>query len=109
MAGSYDRIVGNCRLEISTNASGVLARINVDLVEPPIIIKGFTLKEGIDKEGRSYKQLSAPSYRGKFKFHPNIWMPEELWRMLSKKIISEYELVEEKDSDELPNLDDIPF
>lgn len=109
MAGSYVEIVSNCKLEISTNASGVLARINIDLVDPPIIIKGFTLKDGIDKEGKPYKQLSAPSYRGKFKYHPNIWMPEDLWRMLCKRVISEYEAKAKSEESELIDLDKVPF
>jgi len=109
MAGSYEEIIGNCRMEISTNASGVLARINVDLVNPPIIIKGFTLKEGIDKEGNPYKQLSAPSFRGKFKFHPIVWMPEDLWRMLSKRAICEYESKAKSEESELIDLDKVEF
>ena len=107
MAGTYEDIIDNCKVEISTNASGVLARINIDLTTPPIVIKGFTLKEGIDKDGNQYKQLSAPSYRGKFKYHPNIWMPEDLWKLLSKRVIKEYEARVQED--DLPDLDKVKF
>jgi len=83
----YEAIVEKIKVEIKLFESKILAQAKIDLVDPPIIIKGATIK----RNGTSGKVfVSPPSYFSKFKMHPIIWMPKDLWVLVSNKILKEY-------------------
>lgn len=89
----FEEFIEKCRLDINpSDHPKIIARVNVDIGEPPIIIKGFTIKNGIDnRSSKPCIYASAPSFQNRYgKSSPIIFMPEELWKLLTAKILSEY-------------------
>ena len=91
MDNDYSKIVkrANVEVKIIKNKDKVIARVSIDLKKPPILIKGFTVRQ---KDGERF--VIPPSYPNLRKsMSPIIWMPNELWTILVKKILLEYEKV----------------
>lgn len=107
---NFEEIVKKCKIEIqkSTNEK-IEARAKVDLVDPPVSIKGFTIRRGIDKESsKECLYVLAPSFPNRFgKNSSIIWMPDNLWHLLTKEILSQY-VNKVKETEEI-SLDDPIF
>jgi hypothetical protein len=85
----YKKIVRKAIVEVKlfNGDSAILARVSVDLQNPPITIKAFTVREN---DGHKY--VLPPSYISySNKMKPTIWMPLELFYMLNMKILETYE------------------
>jgi hypothetical protein len=92
MGCDYKKVVKKTIVEVklSRKTNTILARASVDLQEPPIVIKGFTVRE---KGGQKFVvPPSFPSRTGAMS--PIIWMPLELWNILIAKILKTYEEIE---------------
>ena len=91
---SFEEVVRKCQIEIkdSTNEK-IVARVKVDLGDPPVSIKGFTIRKGIDnKSSEECLYVLAPSFPNRFGKNSSIlWMPEDLWHLLTKKILNQFE------------------
>lgn len=83
----YKEIVNRVKIELRIYDGKLLARANVDLVDPPIIIKGFTVRRNMTS---SQLYVYAPAYMSLKKMCPLIWMPKDLFVLLSDKILEEY-------------------
>lgn len=96
MDNDYKKIVKQTTVEVNISTTQkILARVSVDLQKPPIIIKGFTVRE---KDNRKY--VLPPSFPNfQHSMSPIIWMAKELWELLATKILDEYQ--KEKATDNL--------
>lgn len=103
----YEAIVERVKVEIKLFETKILAQAKIDLTDPPIVIKGITIKRNGDS-GKIF--VSPPSYFARHKMHPIIWMPKDLWAMISNKILKEYSNItgESVEKDEI-DISDIPF
>lgn len=107
MDNDYLKIIDNLKIKIIPYDAKILARVEVDLCSPPIIIKGFTVKK--NAEGVIF--TSPPAFSNRYgKMSPIIWSPKDFWDLLSKKILTEYnsQVGNISSSDEI-NIEDIPF
>ncbi len=104
---NYEEIVGRIKIEIRLYEVKILAQVKIDMVDPPVIIKGLTIKRNA-KENKVF--VSPPSYFAKYKMHPIIWMPKDLWTMVCSKILKEYSnLTGESLSEEEIDISEIEF
>lgn len=103
----YEEIAEKVKIEIKLFETKILAQAKIDLTDPPIIIKGATIKRN-GTTGKIF--VSPPSYFARFKMHPIIWMPKELWAMICTKILKEYsKMTGESIGDDEIDIDDIPI
>lgn len=83
----YEEIVEKIKVEIKLFETKILAQVKIDLTDPPVVIKGLTIKRNT-KENKVF--VSPPSYFARYKMHPIIWMPKDLWIMICNKVLREY-------------------
>jgi len=92
MNQDYQGIIDRMRfkIELFDQGSAVLARVQIDLVDPPIMIQGYTIR--INQE-QNKLYLAPPSYKSKYnKFCPIVWTPTDFWQLLDTKILGEYKI-----------------
>ncbi len=108
MVNDYKKIIEgiNIELEVFNSPKSVLARVKVDLVIPPMIIQGYTIRKN-EKLDKLY--VSPPSYLTKYKKYVSIiWSPSDFWKILERKIIDKYkESTGESDTSDEIDISDI--
>ncbi|MEI8061444.1 MAG: hypothetical protein WCG99_04100 [Candidatus Berkelbacteria bacterium] len=90
MSQDYQQLINKLKIEIVLfeQPNAVLARVKIDLVDPPIVIQGYTIRKN-EAENKLY--VSPPSYPSRFKkFCSIVWSPNDFWKLLENKILDDY-------------------